>query len=401
MADLLASPNQVERGSWDKLEKNVNNTFDGLVSQLNERRAHILDQISVRKEKKMSISRSIKEIEDTKLSLQDKLRENLNADLQNENISNCNERLTSLELQSSLEDNFIFVCDTKEFNSALSRLGSIEKPPVEYLSKNKPKLLFSKLPNVTGLSRMSVNEERGIVCASDHQGKQIIIFSLSGEIINSLKHDKIQRPVSLKLIGSNELIVSDYKSDSIYTIEFDLNKHNKCKILNTRSPVHTVTAIDYDTDLDQVYTTSTLLCSVQILDRRSLTLAKRKIDLSFLYPQNVIVRDSKIFVLDCNSPCLHVISKLTHQLLQSFLSHGNSLNFSHPLAFSLDKEERIIIANHTGTHNAIQIYSQTGHLLYSFPNDDSRISEPGSIYVTSSYDVIVLLKDLSHFIQVF
>ena len=123
---------------------------------------------------------------------------------------------------------------------------------------------------------MSVNEERGIVCASDHEGKQIIIFSLSGEILNSLKHDKIQRPVLLKLIGSNELIVSDYKSDSIYTIEFDLNKHSKCKILNTRSPVHTVTAIDYDTDLDQVYTTSTLLCSVQILDRRSLTLAKRK-----------------------------------------------------------------------------------------------------------------------------
>ena len=189
-----------------------------------------------------------------------------------------------------------------------------------------------------------------------------------------MKHDKIQRPVSLKLIGSNELIVSDYKSDSLYTIEFDLNKHNKCKILNTRSPVHTVTAIDYDTDLDQIYTTSTLLCSVQILDRRSLTLAKRKIDFSFLYPQNVIVRDSKIFVLDCNSPCLHVISKSTHQLLQYFLSHGNSLNFSHPLAFSLDKEERIIIANHTGTHKAIQIYSQTGHLLYSFPNDDLRIS---------------------------
>ena len=109
----------------------------------------------------------------------------------------------------------------------------------------------------------------------------------------------------------------------------------------------------------------------------------------------------EIFVLDCNNPCLHVISKSTHQLLEYFLSYGNSLNFSHPLAFSLDKEERIIIANHTGTHNAIQIYFQTGHLFYSFPNDDSRISKPGSIYVTSSYDVIVLLKDLSHFIQVF
>ena len=117
-----------------------------------------------------------------------------------------------------MEDNFIFVCDTKEFDSVLSRLVLVEKPPVEYLSKNKTKLLFSKLPNVTGLNRMSVNEERGIVCTSDHQGKQITIFYISSEMQNILKHDKIQRPVSLKLIGSNELIVSDYKSDSIYTI---------------------------------------------------------------------------------------------------------------------------------------------------------------------------------------
>ena len=33
-------------------------------------------------------------------------------------------------------------------------------------------------------------------------------------------------------------------------------------------------------------------------------------------------------------------------------------------------------------------------LLYSFPNDDSLISEPGSIYITSSYDVIVLPKKI-------
>ena len=100
-----------------------------------------LDQISVRKGNKINISRSIKEIEDAKLSLQDNLRENLITDFQNETISNFNERQTSLELQSSLEDYFIFVCDTKEFDFALSRLGSIEKPPVEYLSKNKPKSL--------------------------------------------------------------------------------------------------------------------------------------------------------------------------------------------------------------------------------------------------------------------
>ena len=113
-----------------------------------------------------------------------------------------------------------------------------------------------------------------------------------------------------------------------------MNKHNKCKILNTRSPVHTVTAIDYDTDLDQVYTTSTLPCSVQILDRKSLTLAKRKIYLSFLYPQNVIVRGSKIFVLDCNNPCLHALSKSTHQLYNLFFLMEILLTFRRFLKFS-------------------------------------------------------------------
>ena len=54
----------------------------------------------------MNISLFIKEIEDSKLSLQDKLRENLVTDLQNKAISNFNERKTSLELQSSMEDNF-------------------------------------------------------------------------------------------------------------------------------------------------------------------------------------------------------------------------------------------------------------------------------------------------------
>ena len=400
MADQLSSPDQIQREKWDKLEKNVNVTFDGLISTLNERRVHILNEISKKKDNQMTCFRSIKDIEDATHSIQEKLKENLVTDLQNKTISDFSRAKSSLELQSSLEGDYIFVCDTKEFDSAITRLGAIEKPAVEYLSKNQPKLLFSNLPNVTGLSRISVNEERGIVCASDHQGKQILIFSLSGVILNVLKHDQMKRPVSLKIIGSSELIVSDYISDSIYRIEFDLNKQNKCKVTSTRNNVYTVTAIDYDPDLDQVYTTSTILRSVQILDRKTLNLIK-KIDHSFLYPQNVIVRGSKIFVLDCNNPCLHVLSKSTHELLRSILLHGTTLNFSHPLAFSLDREERIIVANYTGTHNAIQIYSPSGHLLNSFPNDGSQISEPRSIHVTSGYDVIVVLKDPPNFIKVF
>ena len=402
MADLLSSPDQTQKENWDLLEEKVNAKFDELVSQLNERRALILREISEKRGEEKNVSRSIKQIEDASLYIQEKMKDNLVFDTRNEAVSQFNERKTSLAMQSSLEGNYIFVCDTKEFDSALSRLAAIEKPPIEYLSKNQPKRLFSKWPKVEGLSRMSVNEEKGLVCASDDKGKQIIIFSLSGEVLNCLKHEQMKRPVSLKLIGSNELIVSDYISDSIYRIEFDMNKQNKCRIASTRNNVNTVTAIDYDAELDQVYTTSTLNRSVEILNRKYLHLPERKIDHSFLYPRNVIVRSSKIYVLDCNNPCLHILSKSTHELLYSILSHGIALNFSHPLAFSLDKEERVIIANHTGTQNAIQIYSPSGNLLHSFPKDDSLICEPKSIYVTSSYDVIVVLKDPSHcFIQVF
>ena len=59
-------------------------------NNLGPKPAPILNEISVKngKEKKMSISRSIKGIEDSKLLLQDNLRENLVTDLQNESISN-------------------------------------------------------------------------------------------------------------------------------------------------------------------------------------------------------------------------------------------------------------------------------------------------------------------------
>ena len=382
-----------------ELESSVNMTFDKIVFEVNERRTLLLNKIRNIYAKKQNIIRSIKQIESTKSLIQEQLKENIVTEVQENTLANLNNSLANLEIEASKENNYGFFCDTKEFFRALANLGSIEKVPLQYLSKNKAKFSFQKMKNVIAPTRLSVNEDLGLVCVSDHKGKQLLLFTLEGSFINFFKLDQIKCPVSMRLINKKEVIVSDYTVDSIFRIEFDLNKSNKCKILCTKN-YHDVTSLDYDEESDLVYITASQHGSLQILTRTNLTVAG-KVDYSFIFPRSVIVKNSEIYVLDCNNPCLHVLSKSTHQLIRSIIPQGIDLNFYNPLGFALDNEGRIIIANFQGTENQIQIYSQFGQLLHTFPQSDSTMLQPASIYVMNNYDVIVIWKDPDNPIQVF
>ncbi|KAI6647278.1 hypothetical protein LOD99_12275 [Oopsacas minuta] len=387
-------------GNWSELEEFVNYIFDELIYKLNDRRVYILNKIAEQKVKHRKIKRSISHIESTMDLLQDQQKEKV-TDLENGSICELNRKLSCLEIQANqTTDNYEFFCDMKEFERSLSNLGTIEKSAVQYSNKNEPRYLFDKIQNIHDMNRISVQEGVGMVSASDYLGKQIHIFTLLGKVIHILKHDQIKGPTAIKLISSRELIVSDFITNSLYRIEFDMFKEKKCKIPTTRNNANFITAIDYDIDTDLIYVTSLKSGTIEILNRKTLSLAG-KVAQSFIYPKNINITKTEIFVLDCNNPCLHVLSKSTHQPIRSILPQGIGLNFSNPQGFSLDKDGKIIISHFHGTDNSIQVYSPLGQLLHAFPNDGSCIVRPTAVHVTNNYEVIVLLRDSSHQIQMF
>ena len=384
---------------WMELEQSVHTAFDYIVDQVNERRTVLLNKIRNLFAKKQHILRSIKQIENTKSLVQDQLRENNVNQLLQKNLADFKRSSTNFETEACHESNYRFFCDLKEFSRTLASLGSIDKAPMPYLSKNDVKFSFPKMKNLISPTRLSVNEDLGLICVSDHKGKQLLLFKLDGSYINFLKLDQLKCPVSMKLITKNEIIVSDYALDSIFRIEFDLHKNNKCKILCSKNYLH-VTCLDYDEDSDFIYFTASLFGSLQILTRTNLKVAG-KIDHSFIFPRSVTVKKSEIFVLDCNNPCIHVLSKSTHEITRSIIPQGIDLNFSNPLGFTVDDEGRIIVSDFHGTSNQIQVYSPLGQLLHSFPDKVSVLFQPASIHVTRDYDVIVIWNDPDTPIQVF
>ena len=384
---------------WMELEMSVNNAFDKIIFQIEERRTSLLNKIRNIFAKKQNILRSIKQIESTRSLIQVQMKDNYMNEVQAKTLADLNKSLCNLETEAAHENNYGFFCDTKEFSRALANLGSIDKDPKPYLFKDKARFSFQKVKNLLSPTRLSVNEDVGLVCVSDHKGRQLLLFTLEGSFVNSFKLDQLKCPVSVKLINKKEVIVSDYTVDSIFRIEFDINKNNKCKTLCSRNYLY-VTSLDHDGEMDLIYITASLYGSLQILNRTNLTVAG-KVEHSFIFPRCVLVKKSEIFVLDCNNPCIHVLSKSTLELIRSVIPQGISLNFSNPLGFAIDNVGRIIVSNFHGNSNQIQVYSPFGQLLHSFPEEESILVQPASIYVTKECDVIVISSNPDTPIQVF
>ena len=405
MATVPPTTVQRENLDWDELEKLANKTFDDIIDKVNERREIVLSQI--RKEKNVKneqLFKTIEKVKKTRDFLQDQLNDNIILELQVDTVSRLDERLDSLYKEASKD--CLFSCDTKEIHRALTSLGSIEKFPTQYLNKAEPKFAFGKLTdneNPANYLCISVDEFNGVIAATEENTKLVYLYTMNGVCLNKIGKEHLKDPYAVKFINQKEILVSDLTQQNIYKFAINPNNYRqKAELLTSaRCKCPFVTCIDYDSNSDLIYATFSLHHLLVIFRNKDLAVAD-KISGLFKFPQLVVLTIENIFVLDCQNPCVHILSKETKELTKSIISTGIDFNIQFATNFALDTKGNFIFADRKS--NNIQIYSPTGQLLHTFSNQGcgrGELESPSAIHVDNEMNIIVCSFNANFPIQIF
>ena len=385
---------------WQEIVVLVNTSFDEIVVKVNERRDKVLNLIKELQEKESGIHESIKKVEMVKAILEEQMDDNL-AYLQQKTIAEFSDKLIALRKEAIMYSDYRFVHSKKEIDRALSIFGSLELCPNHYLDRGVVQVAFGILPDNLARqpARFSCDESLDLIALTDVPSRQIFLFSMKGDFIQSFGKDYFKLPFAVKIITDKELVVSDIEHQIICKVAYDRDKRTKPKI-STSYEANSVTSLDYDKESDLIYATSENRC-ILILTRECKFVSKIE---GFIYPQSLFIAEKEIFVLDKNNPALHVLSKSTHKWIRSIIPRGIDLQLQNADAFTLDQDGYILIGKFSTFHNAIQIYSPSGHLVHSFPQKEISLQDeimPIGIYVTENKDVVVLSQNPNFPIQFF
>ncbi|KAI6653643.1 NHL repeat protein [Oopsacas minuta] len=397
MACNIQEPDEVVYVS--DMEDLIHNTFDKIISKVNLRREKLISQFRDIQTQKNAIFQSIDQLKSARSILQEKLRINPLSAIQQRTTADIDGALANLQLEASIEH--IFVCNEKNLDNALTRLGGFELQPNQYIAKSIPKFAFGadSKSSLRKPVRLSVDESLDLIAVTDSISKQIYLFSLEGKYLNSFGKDYFAHPCAIKIINHNEILVTDYQKEDMSLIQYERGKKEKFKLKLKLNERRCITSLDYDKNNNQIYATESITHSLLIFNKEFKIIT----DLNnlFLFPQNVVITDTEIYIQDHNNPCFHILSKYTLEFSRSLISRGLHLSTESPLSFTIDQKGCIIIGDKSGV---IQVYAPSGQLIHTFAKKGTELGEvysPTGIFVRSNYDVIVISNSPNYPIQVF
>ena len=149
---------------------------------------------------------------------------------------------------------------------------------------------------------------------------------MNGVCLNEIGKEQLKEPYAVKFINQKEILVSDLVQQSIFKFAINPNNYNqKAELLacgKYKCPY--VTCIDYHTNSNLIYATFSLHHFLVVFSHDLVVI--EKISGLFKFPQLVVITIDNIFVLDCQNPCIHILTKKTRELTKSIISTGIEFN---------------------------------------------------------------------------
>ena len=366
----------------------INNYFDRIIDEVNERRFCVLTNFRDILESSAKIMRSIEQLEDTKIVVEAKMTDNTLHGDKDDLIQDLDKRIRDRKYEKyRVEDvDYQFVFDDKELKKVLSTLGVFEKSPKHYMSKSFMQHCF-EIPIESGkVGKFSVDEETQIIVINHPNEKVIMYFNICElTLLNSFSLESYPTICEIEVINYEEILVSILDSKSILRIQFNPREQNEAKFVSqTNELFENIISLSYDKQCDQIYALSSVKNSIYIFERNLTLLITVKI--KFAFSQSLFVGEERIYILKSDSPCIQVLSKSNNEMVNSIQCKRPDAD--KPTSFFVDRNENIILT----LKNLIEIYSPSGHLLHSITlnQDPNTIIQPISVFVTLNYDIIVL-----------
>ena len=376
---------KVPSDKLNNLENQINATFDGIIDKVNRRRIEVLDRLREAVDKSKKASDSIKKLDQSKHKFQEDFSETL-GDVREEMLSIVDKKIATINLENP---EYMFVCDQLELDRALSILGGIVRVPTEYNSKLKP--MSSCNIEFKSPIAISFDESLNLIALIGHNKNEVVLFDIDGNIVNRIQDISFKELRAIEMVDHRDIYMTDIETNEIFkynTLEGNfVGKFNR--VCKSQEKLKRPSGICFDKFTNSIFVTLSNSHSIAVFNTDLLKTDEFKPELMF--PQFIQTTENEIFILDCNNPCLHVISKKERTALRSMIPRGFELYFRKGITrFSLDPKDNILIINFTNKlSSSIQVYSPCGQLIHVLSSKEIG-SIPCLFHVKSNFEIVTI-----------
>ena len=365
----------------DPVATAINESIDRLIFSLQQRRVHLLTLLRDTREEMRHHQVALRQMEEQLVESQGVL----------EGLMTHNElRVTQVRIVAEMEakraelqanvpppQEVRFVCDTRDLEEHISRLGEIVRidiPPIppmpvipDYAAFQQPIVAVGKRGTAHGELHLpqsvSIELESGHIYVADTSNSRIQIFSQTGDCLNQFSHQHLKSPCGI-LIHLDNIYVTDTYRHAIFQFKLpDLTmikrvgkegsgneEFNSPRQLAISPNQHLHVA---DTDNHRLQILSANLSFQGSLRHQAMS-----------HPVDVKFSNNEMFVLSWeDNPCLHVFSLSGEKSRSIVTSGGIGTQVSAAFFFCLDGHNNILISDCLA-HN-IRVFSPEGDPLHT------------------------------------
>ena len=398
----------------DPIEAQIHETFDRLVSCLNERRNELLTKyrkIQARPADRAKMEQELlKMIADTEQNISmDLLR-----DTQLEILANLELKLE--EVRAPLPDIRVkFVGDTLRLERAIAGVGEIIEEEGEIIEEEVPVVpRYDRMRCVVAVGKgglapgellnpqdVAIDENTGYMYVVEGTGR-VSVFSETGKFLNTFSHKGMDYPCGIALhrdniyvIGMFSNVVFHFKMEQQirHVATFGSGEGSSDEQLN--GPRGLTVSTDGDVFVADIFNHR-----IKILDQ-SLRFKRHVTHQSMKYPQDVKLTRDEMYVLCRSSPCVLVLSH-AGEMTRSLVTRGDGMQVDHAFFFCLDAEQNLLISDNRA--HDVKIFSKDGthlHTVGQEGHERGMLDYPKGIALTKDMSLVIVSNNNNFRLQIF
>ena len=391
----------------DPIEAQIHETFDRLVSCLNERRNELVTKYRDIQARPADLAGMEQELLALKAETKQRIRMNLLRETQTKILAELEQKLE--EVRAPLPDTRVkFLSDTIRLEREIAGVGEIieEEVPVVpryhrmscVVAVGKEERAPGELHNPCGVA---IDENTGYIFVTEWFGSRVSVFSETGDFLNTFSHQGMNDLCGIALHRDN-IYVTALMSDSVFHFKmeqqirhvatFGSGKGSSDEQFN--SPLGLTVSTDGD-----VFIVDCNNDRIKILDE-SLRFKRHVTHQSMKNPLDVKLTRDEIYVLCKSSPCMLVLSHMG-EMTRSLVTRGDGMQVSYACFFCLDAEQNLLISDFEA--HDVKTFSKHGTYLHTIGQEGHErgmFYHPMGIALTKDLNLVIVSDNYNFGLQI-
>ena len=392
----------------DPIEVQIHETFNRLVSCLNERRNELVTRYREIQARPADRARMERELLALKADTEQRIRMNLLRETQSKILAELEQKLE--EVRAPLPDTRVkFLSDTIRLERGIAGVGEIieeEVPVVPRYDRMRCVAAVGKNGRAPGelyIPRgVAIDENTGYIYVTEGIDSRVSVFSETGDFLNTFSHQDMNLPWDIALHRDN-IYMTDIYGDSVFHFKMEQQIRHVATFGSgegsSDEQLNYPLGLTVSTDGD-VFVADCSNHRIKILDQ-SLQFKRHVTHQSMKYPRDVKLTRDEMYVLCDSSPCVLVLSH-AGDMTRSLVTRGDGMQVYKPQFFCLDAEQNLLISDY-GAH-VVKIFSKEGTYLHTAGQEGHErgmLYQPRGIALTKDLNLVIVSHNDNFGLQIF